>query len=385
MIHFAIGTKAQFIKVAPVMKRLTERGIPYRYIDLGQHPRTTKSLQEIFGLKEPDVSLAMNSSANVASLKTAFQWTTSLFWKSLRTRDQAMQRVFDGQPGLCVIHGDTVSTLLGLLAAKRAGLKILHLEAGLRSQSFWHPFPEEILRLVCMKYVDHLAAPSDWAFENLRKMGYAAKAIQTHGNTGAEAVVEMLHQQPAAEHETEPFALVSIHRFETIMSRSRLQALVNFVLECVAQIPVRFVLHEPTQHSLNRFGLLPVLRARRLKLTPLLDYPDFLRLIQTSQFVVTDGGSVQEECFALGKPCLLFRKRTERQEGLGENACLSKMDPATLRTFIRDYPSYRRPPADMKKRPSDVVIDFLVSEGYDGSESGKVAGKAKAKPPIIET
>ena len=364
MIHFAIGTKAQLIKVAPVMKKLAERGIAYRYIDLGQHPRTTTRLREIFGLKEPDVSLALKGSSNVASLKGAVQWIACFLWKALRTRDRAMQFVFNGLPGICVIHGDTLSTLFGLLVAKRAGLKVFHLEAGLRSWNFLHPFPEEILRLLCMKYAHHLAAPGDWAFGNLRKMGFAAKAIQTYGNTGAEAVLEMLPPFPASDRQIEPFALVSIHRFETITNRSRLKALVDFVLECVAQIAVRFVLHEPTECALNRFGLLQILSERGVSLTPLLDYPDFLHLIQTSEFVVTDGGSVQEECFALGKPCLLFRKRTERQEGLGENVCLSRLDPAALRTFIRDYPSYRRRPVSMKRSPSDIVIDVLISEGY---------------------
>ena len=82
------------------------------------------------------------------------------------------------------------------------------------------------------------------------------------------------------------------------------------------------------------------------------------------KFVVTDGGSVQEECAYLGKPCLLFRKRTERIDGLGENVCLSGLNPETLRAFVREYPRYRRPPAAIEERPSDTVIDFLLSRGY---------------------
>ena len=364
MIHFAIGTKAQFIKTAPVMKRLVERGIPYHYIDMGQHPKTTARLQTIFGLKEPDVFLGRTDSSNVASLKGAAQWTASVFVKILKKRSESFQNIFQGHPGVCVIHGDTLSTLFGLITVKRAGVKVCHLEAGLRSRHLLHPFPEEILRIICMKYADYLAAPTDWAYENLKAMRYEAKAFRTFGNTGAEAVDAILNQIPPHDQGDRPFALVSIHRFETIMSRRRLKALVVFMGEIASQIAVRFVLHEPTERCLSRYGLLSILGDHGVELMQAMDYPDFLLLLQAAEFVVTDGGSIQEECAYLGKPCLLYRKRTERNDGLGENVCLSGLNPETLRAFVREYPRYRRPPAAIENRPSDAVIDFLLSRGY---------------------
>jgi len=364
MIHFAIGTKAQLIKTAPVMQRLSERGIAYRYIDLGQHPKTTARLRAIFNLKEPDVSLGLTDSANVVSLKEAYQWTVSLLWKIFRNRRKAFQDIFQECPGVCVIHGDTLSTLVGLICAKRAGMRICHLEAGLRSRHWLHPFPEEMLRVVCMKYADHLAAPTEWAYENLIAMGYGPKTFRTPGNTGAEAIADVLNRFPVPHPGGEPFVLVSIHRVETIMRRQRLKALLRFITDVASHIPVHFVLHEPTERQLHRYGLLPILSGKGIKLTPIVDYPEFLRLLQIAEFVVTDGGSIQEECAYLGTPCLLFRKWTERMEGLGENVCLSGLRPETLQAFVRDYPRYRRPPMPVEQRPSDVVIDYLVSAGY---------------------
>lgn len=369
MIHFAIGTKAQFIKMVPVMKQLVEKGIAYRYIDLGQHAATTGSLRQIFDIKEPDVSFAMSGSVNVASLKTALKWTVSLFRKTLRTRKQAMERMFDGQPGVCIIHGDTLSTFLGLLAAKRAGIKVFHLEAGLRSRNLFHPFPEEILRLVCMKYADYLAAPSDEALKNLQNMGYAGKALHTFGNTGTEGLADMLPQLEETATQAESFALFSIHRFETVMSRNRLQLLVNFILACVKKVRVHFVVHEPTHQALERYGYLQTLGNHGVKQTPLLDYPAFLGLLKTAEFVVTDGGSIQEECAALGTPCLIFRKRTERPDGLGENACLSQLESETMKAFLQNYRNYRRPATFTGKRPSEIIIDFLKSKGFDKPEN----------------
>jgi UDP-N-acetylglucosamine 2-epimerase len=364
MIHFAIGTKAQLIKTAPVMKRLVERGIAYRYIDTGQHAKTTARLRQTFNFPAPDVCLSPSDSRNVASIKDAGSWTVSLIMEALGDRRKIFQRLFLGLPGVCVIHGDTLSTLFGLMAAKRAGLKVLHLEAGLRSRYLFHPFPEEIARLICMKYANHLAAPNDWAYQNLKAMGYASRSFHTFGNTGAEAVAEVLSRLPAPYSAKAYFALVSIHRFETIMQKKRLQTLVDFIVYMASQISVHFVLHEPTEHRLNHYGLMSLLHKEGVRLTPIMDYPDFLRLLQAAQFVVTDGGSIQEECAYLGTPCLLFRKRTERKDGLGENVCLSGLSPAILRAFAREYPRYRRPPANVEKRPSDVCIDFLISRGY---------------------
>lgn len=364
MIHFAIGTKAQLIKTAPVMKRLCERGMAYRYIDLGQHRKTTERLRQVFHLRAPDVSLTLVGSGNVASVQDAARWMAHLLGKICRNRREVFQSLFAGLPGVCVIHGDTLSTLLGLIAAKRAGMKVCHLEAGLRSRNWLHPFPEELVRLVCMTYADHLAAPSDWAHQNLIASGYGAKAFRMSGNTGLDAVTDMLTRGPEPAPVGPPYAVVSIHRFETIMRRKRLETLVRFLVEVASQLPVRFVVHEPTARRLRRYGLMSMLQKNAIALLPGLDYPEFLSLIQTAAFVLTDGGSVQEECVYLGIPCLLFRKHTERPDGLGANVCLSGFDPDTLRAFVRDYQQYRRAPALAEIRPSDGVIDYLVAAGY---------------------
>lgn len=364
MIHFAIGTKAQLIKTAPVMHRLAERGIAYRYIDLGQHSKTTAKIRRTFNLREPDVHLGMTESENVVSLKDAARWASYLVSKALKNSQESFRRVFHGLPGVCVIHGDTLSAFFGLLIAKRAGIRVCHLEAGLTSRHLFHPFPEEIVRRICMKYADHLVAPSDWAYENLVGMGYGPKTFRTSGNTGAETVADILNGLPARYTQEGTFALVSIHRFETIMSKRRLGNLVRFFAEVSTTIPVRFVLHEPTERSLRRYRLLGQLSEKAVMLIPSLEYLEFLRLLQAAEFVMTDGGSVQEECTYLGKPCLLLRKRTERMDGLGANVCLSGLEPKKLQAFVENYTRYRRPSLAPPQYPSGALVDFLIAEGY---------------------
>lgn len=362
MIHFAIGSKAQLIKTAPVMRRLTQRGVPYRYIDLGQHARTTARLRPVLQLQEPDVRLHASTAGNVASLVHAGRWVGSILLRSLRSGREIFNQVFDRRPGICVIHGDAFSALLGLLLAKRAGLKVCHLESGLVSRQLREPFPEELVRLLCMRHADHLAAPTEWAYRNLLAMGYGPKSFSTGGNTGADAVADLLMDRPPPA-AADPFVLVAIHRFETLVSRTRLGTLVSFIEDLAARMQIHFVLHEPTERRLRQRGWLTRLHEKGVRLTPGADYPDFLTLLRTAAFVVADGGSVQEECSYLGTPCLVFRRRTERVEGLGENVCLSRLDPARLAAFARDYARFRRPPSILERRPSDIVADFLVRTG----------------------
>lgn len=149
MIHFFVGTKAQFIKMAPVMIEMRNRNIPFRYIDSGQYAELTGSLRKVFGLREPDVNL-YGRNKDIVSISSAVGWTLKLSWASLTRRKWLREHVFCGG-GICLIHGDTLSTLLGMRMAKAAGLKVGHVEAGLRSFCMWNPFPEELIRVYCMK------------------------------------------------------------------------------------------------------------------------------------------------------------------------------------------------------------------------------------------
>ena len=179
MIHIFVGTKAQFIKMAPIMQELDRRGIVYNFIDAGQHAGLTGDLIDQFDLRQPNVFLR-EEGGNIDTLLQAFAWTVSNLWRIVLRRNQVCRRVFGGGDGICLIHGDTLTTLLSLLYAKRCGLKVAHVEAGLRSYHLLDPFPEEMIRLIAMRHSDILFAPSDWALENLHKMGYGQKVSTSY-------------------------------------------------------------------------------------------------------------------------------------------------------------------------------------------------------------
>ena len=352
VIHFFIGTKAQFIKTAPLIIEARARRLAFRVIDSGQHSAMSATLRRVFNLPEPDVSLARGG--DIASVTHALRWFAKLNARGFFDRRWLREQVFPGG-GICVIHGDTLSTLLGLRLARRAGLRVAHVEAGLRSGHAFEPFPEELIRRWCMRRADVLFAPSDEAAANLAHA--RGEVINIHANTVVDAL-RLINAAPAAR---APFALATCHRIENISSRRRLAAIVALVNRSAQRMPTVFVLHEPTARALAQSGLCAKLDPR-VETRPLTDYAEFVGLLKASALVLTDGGSIQEECAALGKPCLILRKATERTDGLGANARLWKFSEKAAEEFLASPPA--APPVQTDLSPSKIILDCLEGAGY---------------------
>ena len=138
--------KAEYIKTAPVMRELDRRGVPYRLVDLGQHSQLPVSFRTQLGVREPD--LRLDSQTDAASIGDALKWAGRLM-SHLRSRSHARRHVFGGMGGVCLVHGDTPSTIIATLLGRRAGVPVAHLESGLRSNSALHPFPTTPLSETC--------------------------------------------------------------------------------------------------------------------------------------------------------------------------------------------------------------------------------------------
>lgn len=342
MIHIIIGTKAQLIKIFPVINGLEAKKVPFNLIDLGQHSLITRGLREEFHLKEP--STCISKGKNIAHISGGLLWLLDIFLKTLSSA-WIKKNIFLNKNGICLIHGDTASTLIGLYLAKRARLKVAHIEAGLRSFCWHEPFPEEIIRVIAMRFSDILFAPSQWAFNNLVKMGLKRKALLISANTSLESTLYSLKKKIDLGLPFEKFALVTAHRMENIFSRKRLEFIINLISKISDKLPVVFIQHPPTIHQLKRHKLQAKLdKQRNIYFYTILSHAHFINLLNACEFVVTDGGSIQEESFYLGKPCLLLRRRTERKEGLGENVALSGLSQNTIDYFVGHYSEFKREP-----------------------------------------
>jgi UDP-N-acetylglucosamine 2-epimerase (non-hydrolysing) len=243
---------------------------------------------------------------------------------------------------------------------KIAGLKVGHIESGLRSFNLLHPFPEEITRILTFRLSDYLFAPGDWACANLQS--YKGVKINTVNNTLLDSLANAL---PAIQQVFDidspdvPFGVVTLHRFENIYSKASLERVVTIVERISKSIHLLFILHKPTEIKLRKFGFYHRLADNiHIELRKRYDYFRFIHLITKAEFVISDGGSNQEECLFLGKPILLLRKATERTEGLQRNCVLSKYDNNIIDAFVTDPGRYRYDPLVLKDSPSQTIITY---------------------------
>lgn len=362
MIHIVLGTKAQLIKMAPIMVRLSEQDVPYNLISTGQHRATMKEMLEEFGLKQPDVVLY--DGPDIVSLPKMLLWMLRILWRCIFSR----RRIFGERPtGMVLVHGDTFSTLLGALMGRLAGLRVGHVESGLRSFNLLHPFPEELTRVLTFRLSHTLYCPGQWAMDNVAKL--RKEKIDTGTNTMADAVALALKMDRRRDHvPAEPFGLVSLHRYENIFRKDVFERIINLLESVARERRLLFILHPPTAKQLDRTGFRERLESNpQIELRPRYTYFDFVSLIEAADFIITDGGSIQEESSYLGVPCLLMRKATERQEGLGENVVLSNYDPDVIETFVRNSERYRRPPAFQSACPTQIIVNHAISHTHSAT------------------
>ncbi len=335
---------------------LDARNVPYRLIDSGQHSGIFEHLRVELGLDAPAVQLG--DGRDVTSIPQAIAWSARIAGRVIRPR-RLRRDVFGPDAELCIVHGDTPSTLLATLLARRVGLQVVHLEAGLRSRNLLHPFPEELIRLAVMRASGTLFAPNGESVANLTKMRVKGKVIQVPGNTSVDALRASLEELP--EPASGP-AIVTMHRVENLHRRSSVDGFLSLVLRMAAQFEVRFVVHGPTADVLQRSGRRNDLVAAGVDIVPLLPHGEFSRQLAAAPLVVTDGGSVQEECALLGVPTLLWRTRTERSDGLDANVVLTRYDPAAIDAMLADPERWRRPPRWLQgPSPAEVIADHLAA------------------------
>ena len=369
MIHLIIGTKAQFIKMMPLMHLLETGQRPYHLLDLGQHGAITRRIVEDFGLA-PQVTRLSETAENVESYGHAARWLASgvsrLFWSRRRLLDTC----FRGQDGISLIHGDTASTLLGLHLGRRAGLRVGLVEAGLSSGDAFDPFPEELIRRHAERKADLLFPPDAKGAARLRSLGLRGRVVQTAYNTGRDALMLVIQrhglERPPAD--AGQYSVMTLHRLETLSRGSLLKRIVAHAEELSGRIgPVRFFLHGPTHAALLRNGLLERLEKHpAFTIAPLLPYPQFVHQLLHCRYLLTDGGSIQEEASYLEKPCLILRRRTERDNGLGRNIRLASYDAAEDLQFLHAWEMREEKFApDFSFQASRQILDIVEAADRD--------------------
>jgi UDP-N-acetylglucosamine 2-epimerase (non-hydrolysing) len=344
---FIIGTRAQLIKVAPVVVACERVGLPCTLLMTGQHHETMQDLIDEFGIASPQLpAIPATEHSTIASL---LRWLPAAY-TGVRTRLRELEATEADVSVL--VHGDTLSTLVGAFAARRHKVRVVHLESGLSSGRLFDPFPEEICRRLVFRMTDVAMCPNRQAASYMRRHHRGAEVFDTGGNTIVDAVV-LTGASTVTPDSDEPYLVASLHRFQNLYDARRLADLVALIEALSQRFTVHFVLHPATRARLENQGLLSRLSsAFGVRLAPRMGYRDFLRIAAGATCVLTDGGSNQEELAALGVPTIVMRARTERPDGLGENALMESDVADGVYQFIVDghCEELRRNPA-----PPDIL------------------------------
>jgi UDP-N-acetylglucosamine 2-epimerase (non-hydrolysing) len=306
VVHLVCGARPNFMKVAPLYHALSaEPWAEPIIVHTGQHYDANMSgtFFAEFGLPEPHVSLGVGSGSHAE--QTA---------KVMVAYEKILQ---EHRPDLVVVVGDVNSTMAATLAASKLGIKVAHLEAGLRSRD--RRMPEEINRLVTDVLADVLWPPSEDGVENLLNEGIPRERILLVGNIMIDTLemcrdrIERQDAFSAFGQSRGSYAVATIHRPSNVDDPAVLRELCGILERVSAAVPLVFPVHPRTRQRIDADGLLGEAReARRLFLPDPMPYIAFMNLVLNARLVVTDSGGIQEETTYLGIPCLTLRENTER-------------------------------------------------------------------------
>jgi UDP-N-acetylglucosamine 2-epimerase (non-hydrolysing) len=348
-IYFFIGTKAQAIKCIPLINFLSNKqNLKVQIVNSGQHAKITEGIFENANKSVSHINL-YSKQENISKYLKGLHWMLSFVFKNLIL--QTLNKPNNSQGNICVVHGDTISTLLGLLWAKRNKCKVLHLESGLTSNSIFNPFPEEIIRKITTRFSAILICFDDDSYKRLFNK-YSSKYIfKVTDNTVMETLGNRLEEVKKSN-----IVTATLHRTENILSKKRLQAFLDLLTKLSHSFEVNWYLHEPTINAIKKHKIqVPP----SINLYDLIKHKDFIFKLKKSKIVVTDGGSIQEECFYLGITTVIWRKKTERPYAMNKNMFISNFDINKSFDFIMDNSDKKYIPKSLDTSPSVEIYNFL--------------------------
>jgi UDP-N-acetylglucosamine 2-epimerase (non-hydrolysing) len=362
-VDIVAGARPNFMKVAPIVRvldahRVAGGPLRYRLVHTGQHsdPRMSGSFFEQLGIPAPDENLA-------AAGGTQAEQTSAIM-----TRYERL--LADAPPALCLVVGDVTSTLAAAVTARKAGVMVAHVEAGIRSGDW--TMPEEVNRVVTDAVSSHFFTTSVLAGENLRRAGVADDSIHFVGNTMIDTLVWSLDRlvPPGFWHEMSlrpgEYVVLTLHRPANVDDPERLRACLEAVVAAARHLPVIFAVHPRTGKSLEGLQPLP----DTLRLVEPQPYLQFIHLVRHACAVVTDSGGITEETTVLGVPCMTLRDSTERPEtvALGTSELIgtdpSALAPAFERLFAGRWKKGRIP-EKWDGRAAERIVAVL--EGLAGA------------------
>jgi UDP-N-acetylglucosamine 2-epimerase (non-hydrolysing) len=340
-ILVVIGTRPEAIKMAPVIHTLqSRRDCQVRVCVTGQHREMIEQQLPVLRIRADYELKLMRRDQDLKELTERILVRVGTVLKKEK-------------PNWALVQGDSTTAMAGALAAFSHGVRIAHVEAGLRTHDEHDPFPEEVNRRIADSLASLHFAPTKKARANLLHEGLAPETIVVTGNPVIDVLLQVAQQErhlPAAlarlPFSTKRVLVFTMHRRESFgPPLKRICAAVRELAAIAPDVHVACLAHRnPRVHSVLRSALHG---AKQVTLLPPLPYVDFVELLKRSYLVMTDSGGLQEECPSLGKPVIVLRDKTERTEAVESGAAiLAGRDPhvilSTARRLLYDEAIYRR-------------------------------------------
>lgn len=372
MVITFYGTSAELIKMYGIIKGLP-RDQQILICTSQQHAGLQKVHKQLE--IEPDLYLATGWKGNdVANMKQMVGLMLKVHG-SFASQFMALKKrikLHDAKhntKSVVLVHGDTLTTVVGAYLGRTLSLPVAHVEAGLRSGSWKNPFPEELDRRIVAKIARIHFPPNDLAEKNLRNESAKGELINTTFNTAKDAIEQsdrFVSDNYAKLKLPDHYCLVLLHRTELLENRLSLESILKTIRNhAEKQKDIVFTMHTTTSERIKSYGFDHYLDHPFIRIIQKQPYFDFMAIVKSADYIITDGGGLQEDSFFLGIPVIVHRERTERQEGLGFNASISKMDVSKVAEFLDDHKDKKglQGLAD-ETSPSKVVTDYLFRNNY---------------------
>ncbi|MGC9158976.1 MAG: non-hydrolyzing UDP-N-acetylglucosamine 2-epimerase [Terracidiphilus sp.] len=296
-----VGARPNFMKAAPVYRALAGRGHTQTLVHTGQHYDARMSDVFFKGLEIPDPDESLNVGSGSHAQQTA----------AIMSRFEPV--VLARRPQIVLVYGDVNSTVAAAMVCAKLGIRVAHVEAGLRS--FDRTMPEEINRLVTDQLADLLFTPSADGDQNLAREGVDRDKVHLVGNVMIDTLIRFLpHAEEIfprlkTELSLDSFGLVTLHRPSNVDDGAVFLPMIEQLDRLSRKLPLIFPVHPRTR---QRWAIRLEQCHPNLRVIEPLGYLEFLSLEQHARVVITDSGGIQEETTYLGTPCLTLRENTER-------------------------------------------------------------------------
>lgn len=319
------GARPNFMKVAPIFAEMQRRLDEFepKIVHTGQHydAAMSESFFDDLGMPRPDVHLGVGSGTH--AVQTA------------RIMTEFEPVVLSEKPDWVMVVGDVNSTIACALVCSKLGIKVAHVEAGLRSGD--RTMPEEINRILTDAISDLLLTTSQDADANLEREGISKNKIRFVGNVMIDSLLGHLKLAERSTVVSElglgdgEYAVLTLHRPSNVDDKENLSNILGALISISEKLPIIFPVHPRTRSRIAEFGFGERIANSGIRLIDPLGYLEFMRLYSRARLVLTDSGGLQEETTVLGIPCLTLRNNTERPVTIemGTNVLVGT-DPAAI-------------------------------------------------------